>query len=512
MGNKLQNQPNKNGNDIIGKDLTKSSKRGKNYDVFISYRRLSRKDPQHRHATSLARSIAQQFKLEGYRAFFDCWTDAEEYECALKKSKYYIILFTPYSFDGKEEGEGDNFKVELDYIKEGVCNYENNKESVINTNGNQKTHLIRKENVLLINIDGLSTTKSIKEFFSNSKKEFLGSPIIELKTNSSFSIKELINKPEYDGGKRIKKFPRFSYNLCKKLSWATILIPLLGIILYQYLSTPIVFAGGGTVQKYIADHYGKNVNWYQRLLGWKYIHLPSEEAWSILWDDMTADGKNRQYWPVVLSSEVLTDDRIPKERLGTNVLVEYEVGTAPLMIQINDGHSIDSISLQDVFDKICDISYTIHTTSERSGTYNAYKKLLYDKFNKFNLDSCIMSRGRHDFTTKNYDKGYNKNIFLANKYWYCEALGETREVLGKTIPIYDITTTIPLYVYTIAEKADTGNTGFYETGPHVKKFLNKIECDTKQPINRTPKTTWKKKTISKQGCEKLKQRFKLSHH
>ena len=531
MENKTQKQPNNNGND----------KRGKNYDVFISYRRLSRTDPQHRHTTSLARSIAQQFKLEGYNAFFDCWTDAEEYEHALEKSKYYIILFTRYSFDDndkKEEGEKDNFKTELDYIKEGVCNSANNKENAIYTNDNQKAHLIKKENVLLINIDGSYTTESIKKYFRDSNNKFLGSPIIELQTNSSFSIKELIYKPAGDGRKRIKKFPRLSYDFTKtitKIAFALCIPIAVALIFFgvqynryyneyrnnykdlktsfdnrlkdttasierkyvdsianlnaeldQYKKERIIFAGGRTVQQYINSIWHIDVNNYKPNA--HYIHFPSIPAQQLLWDDVNEDSVRKQC-PIVLSAAEIDTNNANTSELKSKGrrIAAYLLDNIPLKVQVYNHHDSKKeakpITSDGLRKLLMEENTTIWTTTKESGTFLEYKKLL-DINGVFDLDSLVNNQngGRHDFDLVQnikVDDQNTQNIFLLNDHYYYPNPKGYPEKSYSIVKDNSLTATLPLYVYTIA--INNQDKKEVELLPQAKKFLNKIGCNT-EPI------------------------------
>ena len=476
--------------DSSGKDET-----GKKYDIFISYRRMGKEDPDHRHSTSLARSVAQAFEKEGFLVFFDCWQGTQICYEALEKSDYYIILITRYSFD---EG-GDSFKKELQSIKKVIDKTEN-----------------KKENVFLFNVDhAYKSTKDIQDKLLDFAKVDLRGEGKELLTDSSFSsfINQLINEPEHEGEKRIKKTPRFTYKRYKELYennkrrkrffqivsciLFVALVSLFGInlnqqhIIHQYKNECIVFAGGGTVQQYLNDTFNKigeriDVKNYQDYPS-KYIHLPSKDAWTLLWDDVNeGEEKDRTYCPIVLSTTKIdiTEANIEKFKEKRRI-VEYNIDSIPLMVQIFDGQNSKApITLDSLRIMLNDTNnYEIWTTTERSGTYREYKEFL-DNGKEFNLDNLvnIQKNGRKNFNPISGKPGdkTKTQLFLANQcYYYTPDKDEGRSdrlvVTDATFP--QKTILVPLFVYTVAVKS-SGD--YFKLLPQADDFFNLIGCDTKK--------------------------------
>ncbi len=481
------------------------------YDVFVSYRHLS--EDSETHSIPLARSITQAFQLEGFKVFFYCNNTEDAFKVIQEnKSRYYIILVTKDSIEtinkypyltieetesslGDENGDGYNFAKEVYLIDKGI-----------------EAGEICKKNVLLLNVDKVFKKKrDIKTALLQHGFRFVGSQdypwteVIDFPTDERFSIYKMINPDSDKGGEvKIKKSPRYSYERVKRIMrW--VLIPVLCVlfiafvallgaivkqqdlsrIIEQYGKGCIVFAGGGTVQKYLANYKKIDVNNYKHYPS-KYIHLPSAEAWSLLWDEITEDGNRRQYWPIVLSAGKL-DDPLHVGQLKS-AIVEYELGAIPLVVQIHGDFEGKSICLEELRELLADSSYAVHTTSDHSGTYNAYHQVLLSC--NYDLDS-LKEKGRNVFTLSYYDtgaQGKSKHILLGNElYNYQNEKGIPSIPL--TPVVYDAqtqdTVTIPLYVYTVAVKTVPGESNNRELCPQVKEFLYRIGCDTTQKITYT---------------------------
>lgn len=515
------------------------------YDVFVSYRHLS--DDSETHSIALARSITQAFQLEGFRVFFYCNNTEDAFRVIQEnKSRYYIILVTRYSIETIEKypyltieeierggrndnGDGYNFAKEVYLIDKGI-----------------EAGEISKKNVLLFNVDKVFKKKrDIKTALLEHGFKFVGSQeypwteVIDFPTDERFTISNMINPDSDKGGEvKIKKSSRFSYERVKRImQW--VLIPILCLLIIafaalwgvkqhaiviqdakiegqngeivtqknvidglidslsrikkQYGEECIVFAGGGTVQKYLAKYKDIDVNNYTHYPS-KYIHLPSAEAWSLLWDEITEDGDGRRYWPIVLSAEKLDDS--PHIALLSSAIVEYKVGEIPLMVQIKDDFEEKSICLDELKKLLDNPSYAVHTTSDHSGTYNAYRQVLLSRH--YDLDKLLKKKGRNVFTLSYYNTkapGKTKDIFLGNELYNYQR--EPKMALKPVV--YDAqtqdTVKIPLYVYAVATQKGSGNTNKRELCPQVKVFLYKIGCDTTMDI------TYNNNIVKMQSCE-----------
>lgn len=498
MENKTQNQPN---ND--------SHAKGKKFDVFISYRYLPTKDNEknldHKHITSLARSIYQAFRLEGFHAFFDCEEGFLKALPAIDKSKYFIILFTQNSITALEKFPYESIKsiikMENDGTKEKEIEGEgyNYARELYEIENRIKSGAVKKGNVFVLDIDGRYANKSesfegISSFLINKQYKNLATvERIDFPTNKDFSIDKLINK-------KIKKSPRFSYRFCKAALPTCTLIALLALSfgyltkeqlsscntqLNQYKNECILFAGGGTVKNYIDSIYpNANVNNYP---GSKYVHIPSRDAWSLLWDDVNGCDTTR-YLPIVLSTTKIDISEVDTVKLKEKIrIVEYRVGEAPLRVQvINDTNTIyriDSINLKELYELLNTPDSKIHTTTSASGTYFAYKKLL-DTL-EVNLDTIIKKQGgRIDFNTCNSIEGHEgKEILLGNDYYYNRKyeIRLDRKIVSATMDEL----TVDLYVYTVAqkEKDPISKDTFYSPHKRVEGFLQRIGCKTENEIN-----------------------------
>lgn len=473
------------------------------FDVFISYRHLGKGDDDHRHSTSLARSVALELDKKGYSVFYDCWCIAEKCREALKNSDYFIILVTKYSFNTNEKG-GESFKEELQKIKEITDKTES-----------------KKDNVFLLEVDNAyknenSTLKAALKAFTGTGLE---GTIKQLLTDQNFSdqIDLLTKKPEHEGEKRIGKPSKLSTERYKRYRPAfiiTLIIMLCVLIIEsvffgisqkklndkekiieqrdgvieQYKNECIVFAGGGTVQQYLNDSLNKigvriDVKNYQDYPS-KYIHLPSKDAWSLLWDDVNEIEGDRTYCPIILSTTRIdiTEANIEKFKENRRI-AEYYMDTIPLMVQILDRkNSKAPITLDSLRIMLNDTNYEIWTTTERSGTYREYKEFL-DKGKEFNLDNLVNNQkgGRKNFNPMTSGPNSKKTkLFLANSCYYYnlnEEIRSDRIVVSNTTPQKKIS--IPLYVYTIAVKR---NGDCCELLPQSNKFFNRIGADTTTKI------------------------------
>lgn len=511
----------------------KSAKR-KEFDVFISYRHLDTKDPKknpdHKHTTSLAWSIYQALKSKGFNVFFDCAYNLEDTIPTIDKCRYFIILITQdsidaiktYSFEkiktmleNNERGDGFNYVRELYEIENRI-----NQEPI----DEKETIAIDKKNVFLLNIDDRRTYTDISDIPTdisgilkgqhyNKLGEIIWTPF-ETDQRFKASIDGLI-KPNNGSGNRIRKkvqffnkelpWLRFSFKSCKALSWIglafLILSMFLGYRLYQYLGTPIIFAGGGTVRQYINSIYHIDVNHYKRNA--QYIHLPSTTAWQLLWDDVNEDDP-RKLCPIVLSAtEIDTNNANTSElRSKGKRIAAYLVGSTPLKVQVFNHHVSEMetkpITPERLRKLLEEENTTIWTTTKESGTYLEYKKLL-DSIGGFDLDDIVNQQkdGRHDFDLVKYidfSNNTQQHIFLANDNYYYQQDNPDDSFDSFSIVKYNSdTATIPLYVYTIA--TENKNKGKVELLPQAKEFLKKIECDTEKSkgIKDSIIATWPKR-------------------
>ena len=493
MENKAQKQ--QNGNDKNAIDST--SKVIEKNDIFISYRHLSKEDHDYRHSTSLARSLAQEFERKGYSVYFDCWDDPNKCFEVLKNSDYFIILVTKYSFDTNEKG-GGFFKKELQRIKEITDKTEN-----------------KKNNVFLLEVDNAYQNKNSDLMYALQKfaKTDLTGTIEQLLTDRKFSIDQLIKKPEHKGEKRIgkpsklsteKRFKRYRLAFFFTFFVLSIVSVLLGTnnekvkeqgsiirekdsIIKQYKNKDfIVFAGGRTVQQYIAQKYHVNVDQYNEPNA-IYFHQPSTTATQFLWDDVNEDDP-RKLCPIVLSATEIDTNNANTNELKSKGrrIAAYLVDNTPLKVQVfnHHGSKIETkpITTEKLRKLLMEENTTIWTTTKGSGTYLEYKKLL-DIKGVFNLDDIVNNQkdGRHDFDLVKHIDFSNKtqqHIFLANDNYYYQK--DNPDDSCSIVTHNSATATIPLYVYTIATVNSTKQ--IVELLPRAKEFLNKIGCDTEKPI------------------------------
>lgn len=489
MEKKTQNQSNNNKKDEWPSE--------KIFDVFISYRRASSKKASQRHSTSLARAIALELKLEGFTAYFDCWSNKNDYLENIKKSKYFFVLLTSYSWEkDKEEDdkERSGFEKEIAEIEKGI------------EDGN-----IDKDNVWWIEVDkSASNKKLIDEKFKDLKRKY---HIDNISTIKESLIKDFIDEPKNKDRRIIRKTPRYSYErykeLCEKykglydssrrsfrrvlitaLCTLFIVITILAVelikkkaIIRQYDKQCIIFAGGGTVQQYIDSIYGVDVKQYKSNPGSKYIHLPSTAAYQLLWDDVNEES-TRQYCPVVLSASKIDTKgaNIEEFKKNNRKIVEYPIDSIPLKVQVFDNlNNNGRIAIDSLKELLKDtINYEIWTTAKESGTYLEYKELLKDSID---LDNLVEKQvgGRKYFNPKKLIGSSNNNkmkILLANKYYYYEL---NKSASNFTIISDTITQKINLYVYTVGyakTNSDGTSTDVLVILPEAEQFLKSIECDT----------------------------------
>lgn len=366
-------------------------------------------------------------------------------------------------------------------------------------------------------------------------KKLLDKYIInDISTKKDSLIKDFIDEPKNGNGKVIRKDNRLSFkalktsyeNDHKKLEAIhestkrlkrtymyvrTILFCLLlGAIIAlivmliqneQYRKDCIIFAGGGTVREYLksSEKYNKiDVSNYSKKINSKYIHIPSTSAWDLLWDDLN-DNQTRLYCPIILSTGKINtgSTNLKKYEDKDKRIAEYKLDSIPLMVQVYDANndiskedslkgtiSLKALKALMIKAKKNDNKYVIWTTTEKSGTYLEYKALLNDTSIFLDLDSIVnhQDEKRCDFSYGSPIREEKKTtIILANnRYFY-----KTEENFKQPTELILVSNeneqlTIPLYVYTIAEKTKSKEykKDVLKLLPEAAQFLDIIGCDT----------------------------------
>ncbi len=533
MENKTQNKQNKGGD-----ERQESPK----YHFFISYRHLPSNDPKD--SPSTARSIAQALEIERFKVFFDCskiTRRGKEFEF-IKDSKCILVLITKdsletvkeHSFENVDKNKsghnGYNFAKELHEIEERLKSNNIKSEDVFLLNINNQCETL----------DILNTFKSqgYEQLSETEVIPFLNGNIFDCmikyliyrfnrdeETSYYESIKEYKAKSEEYKAKSEKYKTKYVFaivaaaiaiaiaivfgffnafgnkesttisELNNKISSQNFTIDSLRDSLSKYENEFIIFAGGGTVQQYLqktANEYRDSIDINDYPFS-KYVHMPSSIAWHLLFDDVN-DGDHSYYCPIILSAGEIdtTGDNIKNfTKENSRRIAAYLLDTVPLIVQFynkgNNNTKTDTmkITLNELKDSLNKANkyrneYEIWTTTEKSGTYLEYKKLLDDTLG-FNLDDIVNNqpgKKRHDFNP-NYLTVNNKAIVLANRLYFHEKRKPTSVAI--VCDKEGNTKNIPLYVYAVA-KTKEGHSTCEIKRSEAKKFLQIIGWDTSQQL------------------------------
>lgn len=452
------------------------------YDIFISYRRKPSMEAVkgtpdtfiHRHSTSLARSLASELKDYGYKVYFDCWYKKTNWKEALGRSKIFVVLLTGYSFDEekdvsqecKGDEKGSAFRAEVEFILNGL---ENGKWEA--------------ERVHWINVDGgfdpdqkptgkriLKTGITIRKLDTGRKN------LLDSINDSDDPVFPPIPKEQ---GRTPQK---------KNAIWVSAAVVLLAMAvalcgkhyndklsqykdsLSQYTARGILFSGGGTTKRYIAN-MGVDVNNYAP--NSLYIHLPSSHADDILWDFIN---DSSLYYPVVLTAgeiDTLEVDSIERARFRENHvrILQYKLTSAPLLVQLRNWDTAyktgDTISKGEFKKLLCNTKYK-YATSPASGTRNAYMTIIQDglglkdgKYHKYTV-----------FSPKKYEEYVDSpQIYLANEYYSIQK--DRDKFVSLKIKKGSDIERLDLYLYTVGELDKNSNR--YLPGQPVMELFDKLK-------------------------------------
>lgn len=464
-------------------------KRNNHFDVFISYR-----DDESKHSTSLARTVSQAYKENGYKVFFDKWYQDIDWEEAIDNSDNYVILLTDYSFIDKNRENEDRTtfqkkKIDRFASEDELSTYLN---GILPPKGDFETEFkkicekirekqIGKEQVRCLNVDNSIPLKD-----DEIKSEIL----FFIKNN--FELYPLETKDKIKEKEYLHHVPEFGRVLVRHSTWARlgkwmVVASLLlatalvwcGVRLAQYSGPGILFAGGGSAKNYIANKMGVDVNDYGP--NSIYVHMPSTAAYDLLWDYIN---DSSSYYPIVLSAGEMDISKVDKNRFenrGKKIL-QYRLGEVALLVQLRNyegtkykkGDSIitvDDLSMllsDTTINKIC------YTTTKGSGTYACY--------------DAILPLGLRDsnytvFTPEDYDVGEKTtlHIYLANESY---AIKEKKDDHVLSLKIIDSiggpTKMLGLFLYAVGEH-NTQGTKYMPSAP-VKKFFKKLKLDINEDL------------------------------
>jgi len=442
-----------------GSTSTRNNKR-KKYDVFISYRRTSSqsKIEGYRHTTSVARALALELEAEGYRVFVDVRSISnkpKDCKIKLKQSEYAIVLLADYSF---EEGGGDNFREELDYI---LHEMEEEKNYWVNLDGRFDRNVQGNDDELIKEVKERTTTK--------------------MDTNR----KRLIDDIPLE---KIKK-SRLSHKTIKKMSLSfgmllIVALSALGVLVNKIIQPEIIFIGGGSTKNFLEKEKLKCKDITHRIPNSKYIHIPSGDAAAVLLD-LRNDSGAASYTPIIFSTGkmIVKDPVVKRTFMADKRIFELYVGSAPLQVQVmnysgpfQDG---DKITADTLLAWLKDTHNYIYKTSDNSGTFRQYKENL-EKDSTFKFQNVHNMRDFNQTIADGVDSEFNDGglkIFLGNEYYFYEVDKSLRRFKVSTT-MNDTIWEVPLYIYAASEKNGNSMKTTYPMSKVVYRILQQFGLDT----------------------------------
>lgn len=444
------------------------------YDIFISfqqslYQEVNTKDNL---GATAARALYKELERTGYKIYLSL-EEKEKWHEAVGKSRMALVLLA----DQFEKGTvSQAFAEELGTI---LRNY--------------KEH---NTPTLIINLNKLYDRENIKTGSSNYQNPEIADIASELKDATNPKKKYYLKyaKLRFDNDyandlKKIKETINKSVGFCwhrfghlmKKALLGLFVSFLVFLALWPVLrkeDKPLVFAGGATVVNHLKGTYNIDVkNYDSKSL---YIHLPSGETQTFLFEDACVDVENSNYYyPVVVSSECFTDSpdssffKKAENMRSKAAIIEYELGVAKLVVYTNDTNlkKDSSISVSDLKTRIDKKEDSLFFTSEGSGTSLAYKKngivagsgrgsnIIYEKLN--GRGNTILVLGNQYYPTA--DEGLDPSF---HKLYVVDSNGAD-------------TVAMKLYVYAVAHIDKNGQAVL---GKPVRNFFRKIKSGIQDKV------------------------------
>lgn len=299
---------------------------------------------------------------------------------------------------------------------------------------------------------------------------------------------------------RIRRLQRRSkvkfYGTYLVLPIAFAFVCLFAVLWINAESRRLLIVGGGSARQFIEDSLIQKENG----IGANYLNLyaamPSGESYRILSEERIKNYngetyKNRPYYPIVISAQEASEEEflglsnkqefretgiIIGKHLSDDWLVAYGSKHAFDRIKKSDTEikvsTIDSIVLTTILDSITS-QIDVYTTSEKSGTLNAY----YKACDSIKSRDSIFKRRRIGFSNKDYlPKKGNMDNWIALGSNYYRPLNKNMESLV-ILDNDDLKITKKIYVYFMLYKYKTKNGTVYVMPKATKKFLKKLKLD-----------------------------------
>ena len=264
-------------------------------------------------------------------------------------------------------------------------------------------------------------------------------------------------------------------------AWVFIAFVIVAILVFftlQKTEPLVIFAGGGSVKKYLlessykldVEKYGSNS---------LYINIPSEDGWTLLKEEIVRfknDISKHPFLFICLSAASM-DNSIEYNREKAYIY-GYQLGKDTLAVYFNNMKEDegDTISIEKLKDHLenKENKYKIYITSQKSGTRRAYDEALKGKVDLKSIHTELF------FDT---DDIYDTSIILGSNYYPPNNYSsENPNLTKKFVCISGKVVTKPLYIYFVAYKKE----GKYIPDGTIIDFLNKLNKGV-----RLDEITWK---------------------
>ena len=272
----------------------------------------------------------------------------------------------------------------------------------------------------------------------------------------------------------------------------------------------LVFAGGGSVVKYLDEKYLKDIgkdttgtyfrnNTYHNGI---YLHVPSEDALILLSEEakMPYSQHKQPFYPVCFSAKKATEEsftrKCPKTYLRDNggYIAELWVGEEALTVYVEKdtlgnwpkGLSLKAegkITVGELKGLLMSGEYNIFKTSSQSGTYDAYR----EELKKVNCDLSTIDTLEYSSQTPlprlQHPENRNRKpyIILGGEYYRPEGIDNQihkQQNVKPLILVKEENDTIkhPIYIYFMAYRKVTADKHVvYFVPQEVRNFLDLLE-------------------------------------
>lgn len=199
----------------------------------------------------------------------------------------------------------------------------------------------------------------------------------------------------------------------------------------------LIVTGGGSAANMIKEKAASELASSSKF--YTYMHMPTEQAWSILADEMNCESDDRRkYFPICVSAsrmkpEILLKRHTPEEFTKRMLVVEHLLGKDPLEVTLQNDRNLlnamplthlkrNEITIEELADLIRSGRTNLFSTSASSGTLTTYLHHLVP----FGVDSLKFTATQFwpDDELRKFNSGEKPYLVLSTHYYHVKALEE----------------------------------------------------------------------------------------